>query len=46
MEYNNLLFPKRYSLQWGMKDALEALRELRLDGPGEPDFHHSFYLYP
>lgn len=44
MEYNGLLFPKRYPLQWGMKEALIALRSLPLDGPGAPDFHHSFYL--
>ena len=44
MEYNGLLFPKRYPLKWGMKEALIALRSLPLDGPGAPDFHHSFYL--
>eukprot|EP00947_MAST-08B_sp_MAST-8B-sp1_P000735 g735.t1 len=44
MEYNGLLFPRRYPLQWGMREALLALRSLKLDGPGEPDFHHSFYL--
>ena len=44
MEYNNLLFPRRYRLQWGMGEALRALRKLELAGPGEDDFHNSFFL--
>ena len=44
MEYNNLLFPRRYPLEWGMHEALQAIKELKLDGPGGDDFHHSFFL--
>ena len=50
MEYNQILFAKRYRLQWGLKDALIALRSVELTPPpakGEMfnnDFHHSFYL--
>ena len=50
MEYNQILFAKRYRLQWGLREALSALRTIPLAPPpkaGEPfsnDFHHSFYL--
>lgn len=50
MEYNLILFEKRYRLQWGLKEALMALREVELTPPPRPgehfsnDFHHSFYL--
>ena len=44
MEYNNLLFPRRYRLQWGMREALVAIKDLKLDGPGGDDFNSSFYL--
>ena len=50
MEYNFILFERRYRLQWGLKEALSALRAIELTPPpraGEPftnDFHHSFYL--
>ena len=44
MEYNNLLFPRRYPLEWGMREALETIKELQLDGPGGDDFHASFFL--
>ena len=50
MEYNQILFSKRYRLQWGLRDALLALRQIELTPPpraGEEftdDFHHSFYL--
>lgn len=50
MEFNGILFARRYRLQWGLKDALIALRTIELTPPpkpGEPfnnEFHHSFYL--
>jgi hypothetical protein len=50
MEFNGILFARRYRLQWGLKDALVALRTIELTPPpkpGEPfnhEFHHSFYL--
>lgn len=50
MEYNSILFAKRYRLQWGLRDALSALRSIPLTPPPKPgeqfnnDFHHSFYL--
>jgi len=50
MEYNQILFERRYRLQWGLKDALMALRAIELTPPpkaGEgftDGFHHSFYL--
>ena len=50
MEYNQILFTKRYRLQWGLKDALIALRQIELTPPPRGDepftdgFHHSFYL--
>ena len=50
MEYNQILFEKRYRLQWGLREALTTLRSTPLTPPpraGEQfnnDFHHSFYL--
>jgi len=50
MEFNAILFTRRYRLQWGLKEALMALRCIELTPPpkaGEHftnDFHHSFYL--
>lgn len=44
MEYNNLLFPRRFPLEWGMREALETIKDLQLDGPGGDDFHASFFL--
>ena len=47
MEYNNLLFRRRFPLRWGMKECLVALRKLELSGPpydNEQEFHHSFFL--
>ena len=44
MEFNNLLFPRRYPLQWGMKEALTFIKDLPLDGPGGSDFHCSLFL--
>ena len=44
MEFNNILFPKRYPIQWGMKEALECIKHLKLDGPGGDDFHCSLFL--
>ena len=50
MEYNHILFARRYRLQWGLKDALIALRSIPLTPPpraGEDfsqGFHDSFYL--
>jgi len=44
MEFNNLLFPRRYPIQWGMKEALISIKELPLDGPGGDDFHCSLFL--
>ena len=43
MYYNNLLLP-RVPLEWGMREALETIKELQLDGPGGDDFHASFFL--
>ena len=43
MEFNNLLFPKRYPIEWGMVEALECIKDLPLDGPGGDDFHCSFF---
>ena len=45
-----LLGARRYRLQWGLREALMALRSIELAPPprnGEPfskPFHHSFYL--
>jgi hypothetical protein len=44
MEFNNLLFPKRYPIEWGMVEALECIKDLPLDGPGGDDFHCSLFL--
>merc|ERR1712070_937836 len=50
MEYNQMLFRKRYRLQWGLREALTALRSLQLTPPPKRKegfnmaFHHSFYL--
>ena len=49
MEYNQILFAKRYRLTWGLREALSALRAVVLTPPpkhGEFNmaFHHSFYL--
>ena len=33
MEYNQLLFPGRFRLQWGMRESLTALRSLELTPP-------------
>ena len=50
MEYNQILFERRYRLQWGLREALTTLRSTPLTPPprnGEPfnnDFHHAFYL--
>ena len=52
MEYNQILFEKRYRLKWGLREALTTLRATELTPPPRPndpiqftnDFHHSFYL--
>lgn len=53
MELNQLLFRGRYPLQWGLREALTALRSVELTPPPKCDsgdhdaymrFHHSFYL--
>jgi len=44
MEFNNILFPKRYPITWGMKEALACIKHLPLDGPGGEDFHCSLFL--
>lgn len=52
MEYNQILFERRYRLQWGLREALSTLRETPLTPPPRPndaiqftnEFHHSFYL--
>ncbi len=50
MEYNQILLGRRYRLQWGLKEALSALRSVPLTPPPRADedfsnaFHHSFYL--
>ena len=40
MEYNQLLFPGRFRLRWGMRECLTALRSVELTPPpskgGEP----------
>ena len=45
VEYNNLIFPKRFPVLWGLKHAFLALRQHRLTGPnGGDNFHDSFFL--
>jgi hypothetical protein len=50
MEYNQLLLARRYRLQWGLREALVALRSCKLEPPPKGGegfnnaFHHSFYL--
>jgi len=52
MDFNNLLFPRRFPVTWGMKLALSALKGVPLypppkdlnDEEGKSKFHHSFYL--
>ena len=49
MEYNQLLFPGRFRLRWGMRECLTALRSVELTPPPHKGgdfngFHHSFYL--
>jgi hypothetical protein len=52
MEYNQILFERRYRLKWGLREALTTLRATPLTPPPRPndpiqftnEFHHSFYL--
>jgi hypothetical protein len=47
MEFNQILFPRRWPLHWGMRQAFDYLRTHTYHGPPyEADFkfHDSFYL--
>merc|ERR1711988_496079 len=47
MEFNQLLFPRRWPLRWGLKEAFLSLRSRPYKGPPYDDgfkFHDSFYL--
>ena len=45
MEYNNLIFSKRFPLEWGLKHAFLAIRRHELQGPpAGGNFHDSFFL--
>jgi len=47
MEFNQLLFRRRWPLRWGLREAFEHLRTRQYRGPPydwEYKFHDSFYL--
>jgi len=47
MEFNQLLFPKRWPLRWGLREAFTYFRTHAYKGPPYDDgykFHDSFYL--
>jgi hypothetical protein len=47
MEFNQLLFRRRWPLRWGLREAFEHLRTRQFWGPpynSDYNFHNSFYL--
>lgn len=47
MEFNQLLFPRRWPIKWGLKETFEFIRGHRFFGPPydrEFRFHDSFYF--
>jgi len=47
MEFNQLLFPRRWPLRWGLREAFEHLRTRQYFGPPydwDYKFHDSFYV--